>query len=311
MKAFISYSHKDERVLERLHTHLVMLRRDGELNNWYDREILAGGDLDQEISEQLESCCLFLPLISPDFLASDYCYDNEMMRALERHDAGQMRVVPIIIEPCDWKASSLKKLKALPRDGKPITEWTNENNAFLDIVTELRRILTSYNAVQPATTVTPSAPSVSASHRYRVKRDFDEIDRRDFRYKAFEEVHSFFESAIAEIDSIEGLRGRLITADPQSFTCTIVNQHMNRGAAHITVHAHNSNMGFADIYYSFSENAPLNTANGGFSVEADEYDLFLRPHMFFISDQDKKLSPQQAAEILWSEFIKQAGISYD
>ncbi len=311
MKAFISYSHKDERILERLHTHLVMLRRDGQLNDWYDREILAGGDLDQEISEHLESSDLFLALVSPDFLASDYCYDNEMMRALERHEAGQMRVIPIIIEPCDWKASPLKKLKALPRDGEPITEWTNENNAFLDIVEELRRILSSDNAAQPATTVTPSTRSVSESHRYRIKRDFDEIDRSDFRDNAFKEIQSYFESSIAEIDIIEGLRGRLVDVGPQNFTCTVVNQRMSRGAAHITVNARNSNMGFADIYYSFSENAPLNTANGGFSIEADEYDLFLRPHMFFISDQDKKLTPQQAAELLWSEFIKQAGVSYD
>ena len=111
MKAFVSYSHRDDWARERLHTHLEMLRRDGQINDWYDREILAGIDIDEEISEQLESCRLFLPLVSPDFLASRYCYEREMMRALERHDAGEVRVVPIIIEPCDWTNSPLKKTK--------------------------------------------------------------------------------------------------------------------------------------------------------------------------------------------------------
>ena len=103
MKAFISYSHKDEWALKRLHTHLAVLRRDGRIDIWYDRKILAGGDIDQEISEQLETFTLFLPLVSPDFLASDYCYDQEMKRALKRHATREVRVIPIIIEPCDCK----------------------------------------------------------------------------------------------------------------------------------------------------------------------------------------------------------------
>ena len=136
MKAFISYSHKDDVALERLHTHMAVLRREGRLDAWFDREILAGGDLDAEIVEQLESCGLFLLLVSPDFLASDYCVDREMERALERHHAGEAQVVPIIVEPCDWKSTPLRKLKALPRDGKPISEWMNENNAYIDVVKE-------------------------------------------------------------------------------------------------------------------------------------------------------------------------------
>ena len=114
MKAFISYSHKDSWALDRLHTHLSMLRRTGGIEEWYDREILAGGELDSEIVVQLEAADIFLLLVSPDFLASDYCYEKEMTRALERHDAGEAHVVPIIIEPCDWKCSPLHRLKALP-----------------------------------------------------------------------------------------------------------------------------------------------------------------------------------------------------
>ena len=184
MKVFVSYSHKDEAALERLRTHLATLRRDGRIDEWFDREILAGGEIDAEIAERLESSGLFLLLVSPDFLASDYCMEREMERALERHRSGAARVVPIVIEPCDWTSTPLRDLKALPQNGKPISEWTNENNAFLDIVQELRRVLDAegmpHATVREEATVRagPVQPSV---RRYRVKRDFDEIDRSDFR----------------------------------------------------------------------------------------------------------------------------------
>lgn len=78
MKAFISYSHKDRAALDSLHTHLTSLIRDGRIEAWFDREILPGGDLDAEIAKELESCELFLLLVSPDFLASIYCIEREM-----------------------------------------------------------------------------------------------------------------------------------------------------------------------------------------------------------------------------------------
>ena len=239
MKAFISYSHKDEAALRRLHIHLAVLRRESRIDEWFDREILAGGEIDAEIAERLESSGLFLLLVSPDFLASDYCVEREMGRALERHRSGESRVVPIIVEPCDWASTPLRHLKTLPSEGKPISEWTNENNAYLDVVQELRRILEGEEmpraAEQEEATIQPES-SRSRFRRYRVKRDFDEIDRSDFRQTAFVVVRDYFERAVAEIDAIEDLRGRFVLFSASSFTCTIVNRAREHGTAHITVH---------------------------------------------------------------------------
>ncbi|MGH8651500.1 MAG: hypothetical protein ACREYE_04660 [Gammaproteobacteria bacterium] len=142
---------------------------------------------------------------------------------------------------------------------------------------------------------------------YRIKRDFDEIDRSDFRNEAFNAIYSYFQAAIAEIDSIEGIRGRFVSIAPQSFGCTVVNRGMDRGTAHITVYTRSGNMGFGDIYYSFSENASPNTANGGYNIESDEYDLFLTSGPFEFGEPEKRLSPEQAAERLWTKFLEQAG----
>lgn len=311
MKAFISYSHKDAGALDRLHTHLAMLHREGAIEAWFDREILAGGELDAEISAQLESCELFLLLISPDFLASDYCVEREMQSALERHAAKNARVVPIIIEPCDWTASPLRQLKALPRDAKPVSEWTNENNAYLDVVNEIRRILRSDCLSDGPIASDPATEGGAATRRYRVKRDFDEIDRSDFRSTAFQSLRSYFERAIVEIDSIDALRGRFVPLTETSFTCTLVNKARDRSVAHITVHCRGSSHGFSDIFYSFIENAADNTANGGFSIKADEYELYLAPMMFGSGRDDERLTAEGAAETLWAEFLQHAGVTYD
>jgi len=316
MRAFISYSHRDRDALDRLHTHLASLRREGRIDAWFDREILAGGEIDEEIERELETCDLFLLLVSPDFLASDYCVESEMRRALERHESGEARVVPIIVEPCDWTSGPLRRLKAVPQDGKPISEWTNANNAYLDVVRELRRILESEeadgtDAAEPAAPAAGSEPPVGA-RRYRVQRDFDEIDRSAYRDAAFATIRDYFERATAEIDTIEDIRGRFVSYSPASFGCTIVNRARDRSTAHITVHNRSGHTGLGDIFYSFQENAPPNTANGAFNVESDEYELFLSGAMMrFSGRDDEKYMPQEAAEQLWTEFLQQAGVTYE
>ncbi|WP_417809042.1 toll/interleukin-1 receptor domain-containing protein [Thioclava sp.] len=313
MRAFISYSHNDKAALDRLHVHLKNLTREGRIETWYDRNILAGSELDAEIERELEASDLFLLLVSPDFIASDYCVEREMRRALERHAAGTARVVPIIVEECDWKAmSELRQLKAVPTDGKAISAWANPNTAYLNVVQELRRIIEA-EGVPAAAVKAAHEPSAlrPAMARYRAKRQFDHIDRDDFRDAAFATIKDYFQRAIIEIDSIEGLRGRFVERSATSFGAIIVNGGHRNGTAHISVHCRSSQVALGDIYYSFSENAGDNTANGGFNISADDYEQFLIQTMNIFGKADERLSPDQAAEVLWNQFIGNAGISYD
>src|SRR5690554_2076224 len=127
MNAFISYSHADEAHLTNLEKHLAQVKRDGQLNSWTDHAIKAGGDLNTEISEALNNSDLFIALVSPDYINSGYCYDKEFQRALELHQQKKIKIVPIIVESCDWHATPFSNLKALPKDGKPISTWRNIN----------------------------------------------------------------------------------------------------------------------------------------------------------------------------------------
>ncbi|WP_421085511.1 TIR domain-containing protein [Priestia sp. MF3] len=127
---FFSYSHEDESYRKQLEKHLAIMKRQGIINGWSDRDINAGDEWKTSISDKLESAKVVLLLISADFLASDYCYDIEMKRALERHDSGEAKVIPIILRSCDWSGAPFSKLQALPTEAKPIDLWVNSDEAF-------------------------------------------------------------------------------------------------------------------------------------------------------------------------------------
>ena len=135
---FFSYSRKDEQLRDELATHLSLLIREGIISEWYDQQILAGEEWANEINKNLDRARIILLLVSADFLASDYCYGKEMMRAMKRHEEGSAIVIPVIFRPCDWQSSPFGKLQALPRDGKPVTTWADRDEAFFNIAKGIR-----------------------------------------------------------------------------------------------------------------------------------------------------------------------------
>lgn len=122
INVLFSYSHKDEAMRDELAAHLASLRRSGLIHEWHDRRIAAGDSWKEAIDEHLEKANLVLVIVSADFIASNYCYDIEMKRALERRNDGRARVIPVIVRPCDWHTTPLGALQALPKDGKPVVE---------------------------------------------------------------------------------------------------------------------------------------------------------------------------------------------
>ena len=133
VKLFYSYSHKDEAYREKLETHLSILRRNKYISEWHDRRIAVGNEWEEDINYNLEEADIILLLVSSNFLASDYCYDTETIRAIEKHQANESVVIPIIISPCLWQESEFSKLKSLPKDGKAISTFNNEDEAWLQV----------------------------------------------------------------------------------------------------------------------------------------------------------------------------------
>ena len=175
MKAFISYSHKDQQYLDMLEKHLAQIKRDNLLVAWTDHAIEAGGSLNKEITDVLNNSDIFLALISPDYINSNYCFEKEFKAAQELHKLGNLKIVPIIVEPCDWHNTPFAKLKALPKDGKAVADWSNHNTAFLNVITELRKLL----EVTSLTSDFMQATGNQKSTKYRAQKDFDSIEKMD------------------------------------------------------------------------------------------------------------------------------------
>jgi internalin A len=124
VEAFISFSHRDEALRAELDTHLKLLRRLSILDTWSDRCITVGDDWRGQIHDAMERANLILFLISAEFIASDYCWDVEMKRALERADEGSAVIVPIIVRTCLWKEAPFARFQVLPDNGKAVTAGT-------------------------------------------------------------------------------------------------------------------------------------------------------------------------------------------
>lgn len=141
LRAFISYSHKDEHLREELETHLKLMQRQGLLAAWTDRKIAPGSAWMAAIDDNIKSADLILVLVSADFLASHYCYEVELNIALDRHARGEARLVPLYARTCDLQGAPLGRLQGLPRDARPVTTWPDRDAAWTDIARGLRALI--------------------------------------------------------------------------------------------------------------------------------------------------------------------------
>ncbi|MCP4542392.1 MAG: toll/interleukin-1 receptor domain-containing protein, partial [Chloroflexi bacterium] len=144
LRLFYSYSHKDENLRDELETHLKIFQRQGLIEQWHDRKITAGDDWKTEIDEHLEQADIILLLVSADFIDSDFCYELEMERAVERHKSKEAVVVPIIVRAANWHKTPFGPIQALPKDGKAVTAWSNKDEAWLSVSKGIERILETW-----------------------------------------------------------------------------------------------------------------------------------------------------------------------
>jgi hypothetical protein len=149
VEVFFSYSHKDEALKNKLADQLTILQRLGVITSWNDRMIDPGSNWRTAIDRHLNDAKIILLFISADFLASDFCYGIEMKRAIERHECGEARVIPVILRACLWTGAPFGKLQALPVDGKPITSWANMDEAFKEVAEGVEKAVKGLNTRNP------------------------------------------------------------------------------------------------------------------------------------------------------------------
>lgn len=143
VEIFYSYSEKDSKLLNRIEEQLPLLRRRGIIKEWHKGKSQIGKDQKEQIDLHLNSAQIILLLISNNFLNSDDCY-AQMERAMERHETGEARVVPIILRRCEWRDLPIAKLSILPQGERPATDWTNKDEGFYNIGKGIRAVIEEF-----------------------------------------------------------------------------------------------------------------------------------------------------------------------
>jgi tetratricopeptide (TPR) repeat protein len=140
LKVFLSYSHKDEAIKEELDVQLSGLRRD-KISTWNDRKISHGTEWDARIKQELDNADIILLLVSADFIASEYIWEIEIKKAIERHEKKEAIVIPIFCRACDFQETPFAKLQGLPKDAKFIKSQSNEDEALAEVAKGIRKIV--------------------------------------------------------------------------------------------------------------------------------------------------------------------------
>jgi hypothetical protein len=308
MKAFISYSHNDAQMLDILHKHLAQLQRDKLITTWTDRDIMPGAKLNSNISDALLSSQLFIALLSPDYIASNYCYEKEFETALGMQEQGAI-IVPVIVEPCDWLNTPFKDFKALPKDGKAISTWENKSNAFLDVVQNLRKLITSTNT-EKEKSINPI--SGTPSRNYRVQKDFDSIEKMEFVEKTLHEIKDYLKRYLEELILIDNIKTRILVDNEKQFESLLVNR--NKIATESQLKLWTNTESFSLNTFRSNErqlNYAISGGNHGgnktFTLELDKYHLFWKKDNYSRSEEPE-LNSKEMSDLIWNEWLESVGI---
>jgi hypothetical protein len=335
-KLFFSYCHADEALRDRLEVHLSLMKHQGLIETWHDRGITAGSNLDSTIKENLESADVILLLVSADFIASWYCYSIEMKRALERHAEGSARVIPVILEPCDWHPAPFGKLLAVPREGKAVTTWPNQAEAWTDVARQIRKAVEEIGRATPKTTepmragyeaawgvaqpalgerhpatllagMGPAQPTQERprSSNLRLKKEFTDFDRDKFLHDTFDYMAKFFDASLEELAARNhGIQVRFQRLDAQRFSAVAYRE--GKSMAECSVRVGGLGGRSPSLSFSHSANPPAGTLNEMITVESDTQAMYFKPMgmQFYRGERDSQLSEQGASEYFWQLFIE-------
>ena len=135
LKVFITYAHKNKEAKDKLIECLAVIKNEGLISIWHDNEILPGDKWREEIfSTHLPDSDILLYLVSRASLASENC-NKELAGALNF----KIRVIPIILESCDWQNHQLSDFQALPDGVLPINQWDHEDEGWQNVVDGIRK----------------------------------------------------------------------------------------------------------------------------------------------------------------------------
>lgn len=314
-KLFFSYSHADEELRNALEIHLATLKREGLIEAVHDRLIPAGANLDESIDHYLTEADVVLCLLSPDFIASEYCYSVEMARALARHEARECVVIPVVLRHCDWKNTPLAALRGTPRDNKPVRAWADQDEALNNVVQDIRAAITVRRPARAPAEVPAAAerfPQAAEnpeevvrlrSANLAVKRPVTDLDRDKFVARAYELISEVVANSLAELaNRNENIETDFRPIDADRFVAAIYRD--GNKVSSITVFQGRGGRGAREIGYANNDEGRTNSYNGSYHLsDQDERLTFQRTFGGQSFGGERNLAAETVAEEIWSQLI--------
>lgn len=223
MRIYISYHPSDIDMRKQLNTYLTVLEREKIVSTY--KEHLIGTSEEAEdifIADNLPE--LFLVLLSPDYLASDYLKDKRLQKALKKAKEGSLILISIILAPCNWRNTVFEDLHILPKNNKPIAVLENKNLAFVDVIWNIKEIISCYSAFDTTTEITFISPDESI---HDIDRDLASLGpvKIDFIEKSFKEIKEYIKEYMQKTLHALCIEAEIQNDTITSFDCLIVNRH--------------------------------------------------------------------------------------
>ena len=166
-KVFVSYSHLDEKFRNELDIQLKILEKKNYLEWWSDQRLIPGDEWEQAILDKLETSDIILLLVSSHFLASDFCWNIELTKAIKRHEDGDARVVPIFVRDCAPEETPIEKLHGVPSKDKPVSNWKDRHKAWMKVAKGIQNAVEEWRKFKVKGKITKKS---GASTRKKTKK---------------------------------------------------------------------------------------------------------------------------------------------
>lgn len=139
----VSFAPEDRAFKNELCKHLALSLQGRQFKIWTSDDAIPGDDGDSSFRAALAGADTAIILISADFLASKTAQTVDVPTLLEHGAKSRIRLVPVIVRSCNWKADAkLGKLNSLPAGGKPISAYKGSarDKIYQEIADELADI---------------------------------------------------------------------------------------------------------------------------------------------------------------------------
>ncbi|MBK8565856.1 MAG: TIR domain-containing protein [Saprospiraceae bacterium] len=139
-RIFISYSHKNEKFKDEFRTMIRPLERNG-WKVWDDRYILPGDDWNDEILRHLSEANVIVLMLTADFFKSNFIYDIEFSRAIQRHESGDALMIGIVVDDCMYEETPLRKIQVLPKDAQPVVRHPHRSKVWKAVANKIKETI--------------------------------------------------------------------------------------------------------------------------------------------------------------------------